>query len=89
MLRHTAIANGEPELAESRMRAVGFVSGRAGPGAAQDLEKLLAREELTNVVVSARVATRPRLLRPLRQLLRQYGFQRVTRQPRFALYVRR
>jgi hypothetical protein len=85
MLRHAAIANGEPELAESRMRAVGFVSGRASPGAAQDLEVLLSREELENVVVSARVAARPELLR----LMRQYGFQRVLRQPRFALYVRR
>lgn len=84
MLRHSAIANGEPELAESRMRAVGLVSGRASPGAVQDLEKLLAREELTNVVVSARVAARPALLR----LLRRHGFERVARQPRFALFVR-
>ena len=65
MLRHAAIANGDPELAESRMRAIGFVSGRASPGAAQDLAKLLAREELKNVVVSARVAARPQLLRLL------------------------
>ena len=84
MLRHTAIANAAPKLAESRMRAIGFVSGRASPGAAQDLEQLLAREELTNVLVSARVAARPQLLR----LLRQYGFQRVMRQSRFALFVR-
>jgi hypothetical protein len=85
MLRHTSIVNGEPELGESRMRAIGFVSRRASPGARQDLEKLLAREELENVVVSARVATRTQLL----GLLRQYGFQRVIRQPRFALFVRR
>ena len=84
MLRHTAIANGEPELAESRMRAMGFVSGRASPGAARDLEELLVREELTNVVVSARVAGRSQLLR----LLRRYGFQRVLSQPRFSLFVR-
>jgi hypothetical protein len=45
---------------------------------------LLAREELENVVVGARTAAQPQLLR----LLRQYGFQRVLRQPRFSLFVR-
>lgn len=84
MLRHTAIANGKPELAESRMRAIGWVSGRPSPGAGQDLAKLLAREELRNVVVSARAAAQPRLL----LLLRQHRFQRVLVQPRFSLFVR-
>jgi hypothetical protein len=84
MLRHTAIANGEPELGESRMRAVRWVSGRASPGSARDMAALLAREELENVVVGARTAAQPQLLR----LLRQYGFQRVLRQPRFSLFVR-
>jgi MFS family permease len=84
MLRHTAIANGEPELGESRMRAVRWVSGGAGPGAAQGMTELLAREELENVVVGARTAAKPQLLR----LLHQHGFQRVLRQPRFSLFVR-
>ncbi len=84
MLRHIAIANGEPGLAESRVRAISFVSGESRPGAAQDLAKLLSREELTNVVVTARAAARPHLLR----LLHRYGFQRVVSQPRFSLFVR-
>ena len=53
-------------------------------GAAQDLEELVAREELTNVMVNAGVVARPQLL----WLFRPYGFQRGMRQPRFAFFIR-
>ena len=53
-------------------------------GAVQDLEGLVVREELTNVMVNAGVVARPQLL----WLFRPYGFQRGMRQPRFALLIR-
>jgi MFS family permease len=84
MLRHTAIANGEPELAESRMRAIGFVTRADRPQAANDLVELLAREELKNVVASRRAASSPLLKR----LLREQGFRPVVQRSRFSLFVR-
>lgn len=84
MLSHTAIANGDPELAVSRLRAVRLLSGQAAPGAKRDLEQLLARQELRNVVISAPMGARP----GMSGLLRRYGFRKAVIGPRLWLFVR-
>lgn len=83
MLRHTAIRNGAPRLAVSRLAAVDSVTTGEIPSGRSGLLALLHDPGLSNVVVMAGRAA------DLEPLLARHGFEIALQQPRFSLFVRR
>jgi hypothetical protein len=83
MLRHTAIRNGAPRLAASRLAAVECVTMGRLPSGSAALLQLLRNLDLANVVIAA---GRERELGPL---LARHGFEVALRETRFSLFVRR
>ncbi len=82
LLSHSAIAHGQPKLADSRLLAIDYLSGEEA--GVQDLKLLLANEGLKNVVASSSCANRPQFQR----LMKKHAFTRVLKETRFSLFVR-
>ncbi len=83
LLMYASVAHGRRAEAESKIRAIRYLSGASLDGRS-DLERLLRNEELKNVVVAAKM----RDSEALRDLLTRYGFRERIDKPRFVLYVR-
>lgn len=83
MLRHTAIRNGAPGLAASRLAAVEYITNRRAPVGRAGLLALLRNPGLLNVVIAAE---REGELEPM---LVRHDLEAAVREARFSLFVRR
>ncbi len=82
-LFHASIANGRRDEAESKLAAITYLSGTSGQGL-MDLEKLLVKPELKNVVVDTKIKNNSSLL----GALGRHGFSRTLEGKSFVLFIR-